>query len=89
MPLTPAERKLRAQLAAHTSWSNTADRTARTAPARQAMRERFERQVDPDGTLDPAERTRRAESARKAHYSAMALRSVQARRRSAAARGAA
>jgi hypothetical protein len=40
---------------------------------------RFEREVDPDGTLPPAERAKRAESARKAHFARMALLSAQAR----------
>lgn len=79
--LTPAERKLRSQLAVHTSWANTSDRSARTAPARAALLEKFEREVDPDGTLDPAERAQRAESARKAHYARLALLSAQKRRR--------
>jgi hypothetical protein len=43
-------------MAAHTSWANTSDRSARTAAARKAQLDRFERQVDPDGTLDPQER---------------------------------
>lgn len=81
--LTPAERKLRAQLAAHTSWANTRDRTARTAAGTKAMLDKFERQVDPDGTLDPAERALRAASARKAHFSRLALKSAQARRKKA------
>ncbi len=41
---------------------------------------RFEREVDPDGTLEPAERERRAAHARKAYYSALALKSAKARR---------
>ena len=41
MPLTPAEGSLRGQLAAHTSWSRTLDRTARTANARNAFEEKF------------------------------------------------
>jgi hypothetical protein len=43
--------------------------------------ERYAREVDPDGTLDPRERARRAEHAMRAHMSYLALRSVQARRR--------
>lgn len=80
MPLSPSERKLRAQLAAHTSWAGTSDRTARTAAGRRAFLNTFEQQVDPDGVLEPAERARRAESARKAHFTRLALRSAQARR---------
>lgn len=69
------------RLAAHVSWAKTPDRQARTAAARQASHfERFEKQVDPDGVLPEAERKLRAESARKAYYTGLALRSVQARR---------
>jgi hypothetical protein len=46
-----------------------------------AMLAKFEREVDPDGALLPAERAKRAENARKAHYKRMALKSVEARRR--------
>jgi hypothetical protein len=81
--LTPAQRSLRGRLAAETSWANTVDPSARTAPARAAFLDRFERQVDPDGVLDPADRVRRAEHARKAHFARLALRSAQARRRRA------
>jgi hypothetical protein len=77
--VTPTERRLRAQIAAHTSWANTADRTARTAPGHKASMDRFERQVDPDGTLAPAERAKRAESARKAYFARLALLSAKAR----------
>ena len=78
--LSPAERTMRAKLAAYDSWAQTEDRTARTEPARRAFQERFERQVDPDGVLAPAERAERAESARKAHMLRMALNSARARR---------
>jgi hypothetical protein len=85
--LTPAQRSLRAKLAAHTSWANTADRAARTAAARKAANERFARQVDPDGTLPPQERAERAENARKAYFTALALRSTRARGRRRTAGG--
>ena len=52
-----------------------------TAPARAAFLQRFERDVDPDGTLPPAERARRAEMARKAYFARLAYRSAKARRR--------
>lgn len=68
-------------IGAHESWARTEDRTARTAPAREAFNRRFEDQVDPDRALDPAERARRADSARKAYYARLALKSAQARRR--------
>ena len=79
--MTPAQRTLRAKLAAHASWANTANRSTRTEAARKASHDRFERQVDPDGTLPTDERRQRAASARKAFYTAMAYRSAQARRR--------
>jgi hypothetical protein len=44
------------RIGAYESWAHTEDRTARTAPARRAMLEKFERAVDPDGKLTPAER---------------------------------
>lgn len=76
--LTPQQRALRARLAAHTLHSQV-DSRAHTEPARRAFLERFERQVDPNGTLPPAERTRRAEHARKAYFTRLALRSAEAR----------
>jgi hypothetical protein len=79
--LTPAERSLRSQIAAHESWARTDDRSARTANARKAMDKKFELLVDPDGKLPPAERAKRAEHARKAHFKRLALKSAQVRRR--------
>jgi hypothetical protein len=51
------------------------------APARAAFLDRFEREVDPAGVLDPAERARRAEHAKKAHFLRLALKSAQVRAR--------
>jgi hypothetical protein len=81
MPLPPPERAIRARIAAHVSWANTPDPSARTAAGRAAFLDRFEKQVDPDGTLSPDERARRAEHARKAYFASLALKSAQARRR--------
>lgn len=50
-----------------------------TAAGRKAFDARFEREVDPDGVLDPKERARRAEMARKAYFTRLALKSAQAR----------
>lgn len=80
MPLTPQERALRARIAAHTSWANTKDPSARTAPGRKAAQDRFLRLADPDGTLEPAERERRAEHLRRAFYARLSLAGVKARR---------
>lgn len=79
--LTPSEKSIVGQIGAHESWARTTDRTARTAAARRALDEKFERDVDPDGTLTPAERAKRAANARKAHFKRLALKSAQARRR--------
>ena len=82
--LTDEQRSLRGRLAAHSLHARIADPVAHTAPARKAALERFERQVDPDGSLPPAERARRAEHARKAYFLGLALKSAQARRKRAA-----
>lgn len=80
---TPSsESRLRASIAAHESWAHTPDRAARTAPARAALMSRFEREADPEGTMLPAERARRAEHLRKAYFQRLALKSAAARRRS-------
>lgn len=64
---------MRASIAAHMSWANTDNRTARTAPARRALDEKFLQEADGD--------PQRAESLRKAHFQRMALQSARARRR--------
>lgn len=58
----------------------THDPRETTRSARLAFRNNFERLVDPDGNLPMAERMRRAEAARKAHYARLAQRSAAARR---------
>lgn len=63
---------LLARIAAHESWANTTDRTARTAPARAARDQKFLDQADGDPV--------RAAHLRKAHFARMALKSAQARR---------
>jgi hypothetical protein len=52
-----------------------------TAPARKAFLDRFEREVDPEGKLSEAERLRRAEYARRAYFTGLAMRSARARSR--------
>lgn len=79
-----AEHSLASRMGAHMSWANTEDRPARTLAARRAFIDKFEKLADPDGVLLPAERAKRAESLRKAHYSRLALKSAQARRRRSA-----
>lgn len=79
--LTPAQRTLRASLAADAMWARCPDRAARMAPALRAARDRFEKAVDPDGVLAPEERAQRAASARSAHMKGLALKSARARGR--------
>jgi hypothetical protein len=55
MDQTPTMRALRSRIASHVRWSKESDRTAATAPARAGLMARFEREVDPDGVLDPDE----------------------------------
>jgi len=81
-PLSPSQRSLHARLAAHSRWAQQ-DPVQGTAAARAAFSDRFAKQVDPDGVLTEAERARRAESARKAYFTALALKSARARRKTA------
>ena len=83
--LTPAQRKLRAQIAVQTSWANTADRRARTAPGNEASMKRFEREVDPDGVLPERERLLRAGAAKKAYFARLSFLASKARDQRAAA----
>jgi hypothetical protein len=78
--IAPTVKDINKQMAAYVSWSRTTDRNARTRPAREAFLRRFEREVDPDGVLSPAERGRRAQHALRAHMLRLAKQSVAARR---------
>lgn len=90
MSATPSsDRALIGRIAAHESWARTPDRAARTAAARRAAHDRFENEVDPDRVLPAAERAQRAEHARKAYFTRLALRSAQSRRRAVESRAAA
>lgn len=73
MPSTASEKRLRARIASETSWANTADRSARTAPARAALDAKFLAEADGDPI--------RAEHLRKAYFARLALKSAQSRRR--------
>jgi hypothetical protein len=73
---------LAARVAAHSMHAkHNAQET--TAAGRAAFMARFEQEVDPDSVLDLAERARRAEHARKANFSKLALLSAKARRKAA------
>lgn len=71
------------KIGAHTRWAKESDRSAATQPARDAMRRKFEDEVDPGRVLPPEERAKRADSARRAYYQRLALKSAQARRAAA------
>lgn len=68
------DRTLIGRIAAETSWANTADRAARTAPARAALDAKFLAQADGDPI--------RAGHLRKAYFARLALKSAQSRRKS-------
>ena len=84
--MTTQDRVLRARIAAHAKWAATPDRAAATAPARQAALDLFEKQVDPAGALDPAERAMRADHAKRAYFLSLALKSARSRAAGAASR---
>jgi hypothetical protein len=73
------DRVLRARIAAHVLHAQISNEAEHTAPARAAFLSRFEREVDPDGVLEPEERARRAEHAKKAYFLKLALASRKAR----------
>lgn len=72
MSVTESELSMLGRLGAHASWANTTDRTARTAPARAALEQKWLDQADGDPV--------RAAHLKKAYYSRLALKSAQARR---------
>jgi hypothetical protein len=74
-----AKRVLQARMAAHALHARVAGPAAHTAPARKVFLSRFEREVDLEGVLEPQDRARRAEHARKAYFTRLALASSKAR----------
>lgn len=81
--LTPAQRALRARLAA---FSQHAQGRTNTGPAFDARVRKLEAQVDPDARLAPDERARRVGFAMKAEMCARSLAASRARSRRQAAR---
>ncbi len=84
-PLTPSERSMRARLGAYAAHAahDTKETTRAAREASPVNVAYFEALVDPEGLLPEDERLRRAEAARKAHYTKMALASAIARRKAA------
>lgn len=77
--LTPEEAILRGRIGAYSQHAQHDPRET-TRKAREVFMSQFERQVDPDGVLPEGERQRRAEAAKKAHFTRLQLASVKARR---------
>jgi len=77
--LTASDRSMLGRIGAYTVHSRY-DGHELTRPAREAFWSKFERDVDPEGVLDAAERVRRADMARKAHFARLAYLSAKARR---------
>ena len=69
----------RGRLGAHAAHSRN-DPRAMTSAARGAFLSSFERIADPDGVLPDAERLRRAEHLKRAHFLRMALKSAATRK---------
>lgn len=79
--MTPAERAQAGKVGAYTSWANTPNRAARTAPGRRAADARFDRLVvEKHGQLPPAEHAKCVEAMRAAFYAELTLKSVRARK---------
>jgi hypothetical protein len=78
-PSERSRRILQARMAAHALHAKVKDPAAHTAPARQVFLSRFEREVDPEGLLEPQERARRAEHAKRAYFLSLAAKSSKAR----------
>jgi hypothetical protein len=77
--LTPEERRLRAQVAAHAQHAQH-DPHETTVAARAALRRKYAQQVDPAGTLRPEERDRRVRSAMRADLVRLQFEATKARR---------
>jgi site-specific recombinase XerD len=77
---TERERSTAGKIAAYTRWAHEPNRRAATAPARRGLEARFEREVDSEGLLDPAERARQMEAFRRAYYKRLAAASAKARK---------
>lgn len=63
--MAPEQRRQRAKIAANARWSRHMAREDHAAVMRDVMRERLEREVDPEGKLPTAERAKLAGSAAK------------------------
>ena len=76
LPTDPIEHALAASYGSYKSWAGTADRAARTRPAREGLEQKWLTMADGDPT--------RAQHYRMAHYRRMQLESLRSRRARAA-----
>jgi hypothetical protein len=83
--LTPAERSIRARIAANARWAREPDRLTATAPGRRAAFNKLLDEVDPDRVLSESERLKRAKNAQQAQLARIRL--AASKRRRAAVRG--
>jgi hypothetical protein len=75
--------QLAGRIGGHTRWAATPDRTAATAPGREAARTALDERLVDDFDLDrdAPDFAQRLASARSAHFSRLALASAKKRRR--------
>ena len=78
--MSDGERQTWGRVGGLRAWAKN-DPEVLVGPAHRGFRARFEREVDPDGILDPAERAKRADRARRAYMLTLAAKSAQTRRR--------
>ncbi len=72
--------RLTGRIGGLTAWARN-DPATMLGPAHLGFRRRFERLVDPGGTLDPRERAIRADRARRAHMIMLSVKSAAARKK--------
>jgi hypothetical protein len=84
-PLSPEQRRLRAQLANDARWSRVPsfERASQTQKARDTLWRKYLARVDPAGVLPEAERQALARQARRADMIAISLKSSRNRSRKA------
>ena len=76
---TAEERSRAARIAALARWSRE-DPQASAERGQVGLRRKFEREIDPDGTLEPADLATRVDRAIRAHMIKLSARGVAARR---------
>jgi hypothetical protein len=83
IPYTPDDSRRYGAIGGLTSWANTKDRSARTAPARAVSPVSdayWLNKVDPDNEMSESDRRKAAKNAKKAYYLRLSQKAVEARR---------